>query len=394
MFHKKLTEIRPDDLETLVIEQRLESRTLEYKRDLNFVRDENKKELARDVSSFANADGGDLIFGVNEARDANGTNLGYPDAIVGIDCANFEELRQRLENFLGDAIDPPIPGVEIHQVARSDQRPVVILRIPRSWVGPHMVTVKSTTPFYSRGNSGKRPLDVRDIRTAFIASHEATDRVLRFVGHRASLIQANEMPVGFHLAHPVSLVIHVIPVSFTGQILLDTATMRGAGLTSPTPGNASRFNLDGFIEYSTETSYSLLFRSGVVESVVCYNADGTEPRQIYGLAVEKEAFQTIGMSIKTLRKCGIQSPLSVHIEMGAMKGVRIANTLNDRHHELQRSVDRDILVLPHLLLEDDSTDLTQQLRPIFDALWQSSGWDRSYGYDEKGAWNKSKHDNI
>ncbi len=49
------------------------------KRDLEIEKDEQKKELARDIAAMANAAGGDLVFGVEEAKSPDGkTNLGYP----------------------------------------------------------------------------------------------------------------------------------------------------------------------------------------------------------------------------------------------------------------------------------------------------------------------------
>lgn len=112
---------------------------MEYKRDLNFGSDAEKKELARDVSSFANADGGDLVFGANKAKDESGKKLGYPDAIMGIGCPNFEELRMRLESFLRGSSDPLIPGVEICQVEGFDRGPVLIYPTarPRQASRPH-----------------------------------------------------------------------------------------------------------------------------------------------------------------------------------------------------------------------------------------------------------------
>jgi hypothetical protein len=58
-------------------------------RDLSLSPDEDKRELARDVSSFANAAGGDRVFGIEEAKDSGGKNLGYPAKLVGVECPNF-----------------------------------------------------------------------------------------------------------------------------------------------------------------------------------------------------------------------------------------------------------------------------------------------------------------
>src|SRR5262245_5758603 len=100
MIDKRLDQITREDLEALVTEKRPEGRALDYKRDLELSTDAHKRELARDVSSFANASGGDLIFGIEEEKDANGKNLGIPKAVVGVDCPNFDLTKQRIESIV------------------------------------------------------------------------------------------------------------------------------------------------------------------------------------------------------------------------------------------------------------------------------------------------------
>lgn len=173
--------------------------------------------------------------------------------------------------------------------------------------------------------------------------------------------------------------------------------MRDARLLPPTSAvgmydSHSRFNLDGFIAYSS-SSYSLLFRTGATESVTAFPVDSSNPPlRLYGLEVETVTLRIVQNSLRALRSCGIQSPLSVHIELGAMSRVRIVTS---RRHELtgraKETADRDILALPHILLEDDSQELTQFLRPAFDAFWQSSGWEHSPGYEANGVWDESAH---
>lgn len=55
------------------------------------------------------------------------------------------------------------------------------------------------------------------------------------------------------------------------------------------------------------------------------------------------------------------------------------------------AIDRDVLHLPDAYVEQLPADPRSFLRPTFDALWQSSGWDRSYGYTEAGEWDPKQH---
>ena len=73
MIEKPFDQLVKDDIDGLVTNQVKEGRTTEYKQELPSGRDADKKEFLADVSSFANAAGGDLVYGVVEKRDFHGT---------------------------------------------------------------------------------------------------------------------------------------------------------------------------------------------------------------------------------------------------------------------------------------------------------------------------------
>lgn len=64
---------------------------------------------------------------------------------------------------------PRIPGISMRAVPLKGKRFVIVIRIPKSWASPHMIT-KGSSKFYSRNSAGKYPLDVFEIRTAFNVS--------------------------------------------------------------------------------------------------------------------------------------------------------------------------------------------------------------------------------
>jgi hypothetical protein len=47
---------------------------------------------------------------------------------------------------------------------------------------------------------------------------------------------------------------------------------------------------------------------------------------------------------------------------------------------------RDVVFLPDAVVEGGDVDLPAALRPMFDALWQCLGDERSQNYDPTGAW--------
>jgi len=66
MIPTDIDQITEEDLQALIDNSVIEGKTIEYKQSLPSNSDSDKKEFLADVSSFANASGGDLIYGIIE----------------------------------------------------------------------------------------------------------------------------------------------------------------------------------------------------------------------------------------------------------------------------------------------------------------------------------------
>jgi predicted HTH transcriptional regulator len=71
LFAKPLKEIAEQDIQNLVDDQIEESAHLDYKREVTFS-PSGKKELAKDISAFANSGGGVILYGIEEKKDEHG----------------------------------------------------------------------------------------------------------------------------------------------------------------------------------------------------------------------------------------------------------------------------------------------------------------------------------
>jgi hypothetical protein len=103
-----------------------------------------------------------MIFGITDERDTNGKSTGLPGSADGLSLMNVSEAIARLENLVRDGLDPRIQGIQWQQVEGFQKGSILIIRIPKSWTGPHMVTAGGVSRFYSRNSTGKYPLDVGD----------------------------------------------------------------------------------------------------------------------------------------------------------------------------------------------------------------------------------------
>ena len=84
---------------------------------------------------------------------------------MGIRVASKESQEQRLESIIRSGVDPRIPGIAMRWIPTpSDGDASLIIRIPKSLLGPHMVIFGGVRRFHGRGASGNFPMDVREIR--------------------------------------------------------------------------------------------------------------------------------------------------------------------------------------------------------------------------------------
>ena len=406
MIGKPFDLIEKADIEALVVNQVPEGRTLEYKEQLPGQSDADKREFLYDVSSFANTSGGDLIYGVKEKRDAEGKPTGIPEKACGLTNLNADTEIRRLGSLIRDGLDPRIVEVPIRSVEGFPNGSVLLVRVPKSWASPHMVTHSGVSRFYSRDNRSKYPLDVSQIRSAFALSEELPEKVRRFRLDRLAKIDSGEAPMP--LSKQPAIVLHVVPMAaFDPSTRLDVATLasKNAQLQpiGPVSGWAPRFNLDGFVSYDqppsspTCRSYLQIFRNGAIEAVQCRLIDLEQeyiqqnipqfrnqnvPKRIPSTRLEKETIAGVGRCLTLLKDFNLQPPGFIMLTLLRVKGYSLWADQDYSGDE----IDHDNLVLPDVIAEDFAAEPGRLLRPIFDVLYQAAGHERCSHYDDRGNW--------
>lgn len=189
--YKPLDVVTEETLQSLIDNEVMEMKTIEYKRELNIGTDSEKKEFLADVSSFANASGGDIIYGIEEDKEIKGK----PVDLCGLDILNMDGLKLKIDGIIRDGIEPRMRIDEPKILKLTNGNSVLILRIPRSWASLHMIKFKGSSKFNSRTSAGKYPLDVSEIKAAFLASETIVERVRNFRLDRLSKCIAGETPV-------------------------------------------------------------------------------------------------------------------------------------------------------------------------------------------------------
>jgi len=380
MILKRLTDVGPQDIQTLCDNKVLESRFIEFKAEAIGGGDKERREFLADVSAFANASGGDLVLGVK-------TKDGAADEVCGIVLDDVDKEKLRLVSIVRDGLEPRPSGVDMVWLQMAEKRGVMVIRVPRSWAVPHRVIFLKDMNFYVRNAAGKNPMSVDELRHSFNSSRDLAQRLLDFRGERIEAIVAKDLPL--NLMDGVKLVLHIVPLSAVADPL-DLQFSQGAPGIVPPLRNAShawQHTIEGFVTFTMpepSRSYSMMFRNGAVEGVAALHISdeqgGTFPLQ----APEKlvlngwKTFQTFAGAF------GVEPPVYVFATLIEVKG--LAPHVDPFGGETATAARKDVLILPEVAVGIDQFAVApvNLFKRLFDRTANAFGLSRSPSYDGNG----------
>lgn len=119
--------------------------------------DAKKKELSKDVSAFANSNGGIIIYGLNEKNHK-------ADSFSFIDGNEF--TKEWLEQVISSTIQRNIPGLKIFPVRNQGNinETIYVVQIPESNEAPHICKDKK---FYKRYNFESIAMEEYEVRNLY-----------------------------------------------------------------------------------------------------------------------------------------------------------------------------------------------------------------------------------
>lgn len=376
------------NLRDLVVAGTPEGRTIEFKRDNYGRSDADVREFLKDVSSFANTEGGHLIIGLNESN-------GCAHEICAITDETSDQALQRLESLIRDGIEPRIYGVRIKAIPIASGGFVAVVRVPRSWYPPHRVSARGSNRFFARNSSGVHEASVEELRMLFSFSATASDRMKQFRRERLSLIDSGETPVPLADDHG-RLVLHIIPLSaFSMRHQVDltrAAALDGALRPIAAMGHSPRYNYEGFLTFrpgEPSYGYTQLFRDGSLEAVKVRVTMEREGRLVIpSLDFGQHIIEALPGYMRALQSLEIPPPLSVILTVQGVRGAVLGVSSDQFLFTDPAPIVRDSLFLTEVLIEDygPSEHYLRALRPAFDALWNAGGFPASEHYNADGDW--------
>jgi hypothetical protein len=371
-----------------------ESQTLEFKRELPALGARGRNEFLKDVCALANADGGDLVYGIAE-------NAGAADQPAPITGQNPDQVKRRLTQVIDADLEPRVNGIAMSEVPFAGGGFALVLRVPASFEAPHRYRLENQhTRFVVRNGTVTSDMTYEQIRTAFDRSSTLAERARQFRRDRCTAIDSGS--AWRPLTEGPIAVVHVIPLAaLSGRTTVDVGALhdntdgfmvfaqtnpRWGGITTRT------LNLDGLVVHPAEPgarvhAFSQVFRTGCLESVrnVSHAREGVEviPSTTLAAFVRNAV---LGLTRGAVRN-GFLGPALLGVSLLRAGNARFG--LGERYRQyIAPTPDRRDLLVPETWLPalDNLTDVDVAVRPTLDILWQCFDEPRCLEYDAHGRW--------
>ena len=343
--------------------------------------DKANDDFLGDVSAFANAAGGHIIYGIQE-RYEEGKTTGIAEEIIDQKINSDEEIRRLLQR-LRSRVEPPLK-IPIKPI-KTQRGTVIVAYVPRSWQAPHRVRyagkIGDATKFYTRGPGLNLEMSLGELRQAFSLSEALAAQAHELRNNRVADLRNGEGPVPLPLHEP-KLYLYAFPLE-RRSTPIPLSALRGAAAAIQSRNwfyseDRPRPNLDGLLLPNLgphyEGHYVQLLRRGGLETCRLGLATSLDDGHaaIVGNLVARVAFEFMLCLPKVFTLLDTTSPVLCGLVL-----------LNANGHKLKSAgsnffFDRDFVLVPDLLLEDPQSQdsvlpLAQQL---CDILWQAAGGEK------------------
>jgi hypothetical protein len=385
-----LKSINKEDLESLIENEIQEDNTLEYKRDNPLDSREGKQKFLEAISSFANSNGGDLIIGLEVDSESK-----LPKRLVGIATPSIDETIRGLDDIIRQGIQLRLSDYSVSTIPLDGSYYAIIYRIRKSWIGPHRVILYGLDKFFSRGAAGKYPMDVFQLKSAFLMSQTRVDMIKSFISERISHIYINNMPVPIRKGPKV--ILHVIPFNAfdpeNSLNLQENERFITQLMTLDNRYGILKYNIDGIIKIDESPSnkdnfaYIQFYRNGIIESVEGKFLIDEDAKCIPLVKFEENLIKSVDNYLKVLKDLNINPPILVQISIANIKNCSrcISSHFSG---EKPTEIHKDIIQLPEAIIQNYDIMGEMVLHNALDALSNACGLPKSSNYDDKGHWKR------
>lgn len=385
-FEKDINSLKEADLQWLVDIQYSEASIVEYKSILDFGSNEEIEKVLSQVVSFANAKGGNLIYGIQADK-------GVPQKLEGQPIPDADGLIQRIENVIRQNIRPQLSLYETRAIKLNNGNYIIVFRIEQSWNRPHQFRFNNKFLFYTRSSNGRTQIDVEDLRNLFTGAAELRHRIEDFRTERISELVSGNTPI--ESVQPPMLVLHSVPIStFANNELLNPNDFKDYGQYLEYFGHPGRtyLNFDGLLNTNKDSistkGYTQVYRDCRLEMVrgdwqrVIQNS---EEKIIPQSATARVMLNAVVNLLAFYKALNIIPPILLMFSLIGVKDNKFIDPGSFYNIETT-AIDKDVLQFPSIYVESFDVKPHELLRDTFDILWQTANFSKCNNYDEEGNW--------
>lgn len=344
---------------------------------------DSKGQLLLDIAMFSNAQGGILLIGVPEARDASGgqpTGIPDPAAPLGIAVQNPESLLLAYGSSIEACVDERL-HVESHAIPIGPDRFVLAFKVPNSTAKPHCVRYKGHIYFPCRRERHRGTLDIREIK----------DMAMHVSGQ---LERAEALLTEIQISqNPNEAVLHIalIPV-FSKDFMIDIGdeNVRNAFGDFHVRTRLANFQLPAYsfegLRRRADDDIAILQRNGMIETRnIIRAAQKDEQRHLillHATAVDVLLRNFVLRAQQLARRTQLSSPFLMRTTLWTPLPLV---TYDDEDFE-DGQTHGGLYKFPSLQVADLFQPFERIIRPFCDMAHQIFGNEKSPCFDAEGRW--------
>lgn len=360
-----------------------ENINLEYKREIQLKKPKDKKELCKDVSAFANSQGGRIIIGLEEVENKeSGSIPGKLNPIFDL------SIKEDIQKILLDGIKPLV-DFRILSVKASSEGEYIIIEIPKSLRGLHMVTLGGLNKYYKRYDFESRPMnpyEIEDSYKQYLLVEKNIEQRFDFLDDKSQNIYPTKTGVTW-------LSIKVIPRFGSQNMFVPIIPWDIIKFVQIPRGIRSKENMEGInrfrpvyeglrAEFQMQTEnlgnkkyeyYHTLLRSG--EAVFGFRLGDEGDKYIYPIQLLYVLHDVLSFMSGVYFEVGYYGPVDIRATWHSIRNLRpsqrnINIRLSFGSQDIETSqFEHQIVTTPKKI----EVDLPETIRDLLDHFWQSFG---------------------
>lgn len=355
IYEKNIKNIELEDLTKLITENFVENKFLEYK---GYTNNGERDKILKAVCGFANADGGILIYGLEE-------KMGEPQELTGISLQgkSWDDKKLQIQDWIKSGIEPRL-NVEMKSYEINEDKIIILIKVPKSWNPPHCVKNKSQRTFYIRRDGLTDSAEYDELRRMFDLNNSLIEKVNEFRDKKVAKFESENQEA-------YSIIFHSIPINAFTNTQIDIEKAKKELKMGKIIGGHYEPNFEGL--YKSNETFKQVYRNGIYEM---YYTQTCQNKKILLEHFEEEYLKFAHEIFDFYRKIDIICPIVFFVSLTNVQGHELHTNGLPRFNEV---FDKKRSVLdPNGMIIENETQIENNVNNLFVPLWNHFGISKEY----------------